>query len=312
MYTENIMPNVSYLPDNRIIEAATGDTILQTSLKNNIAHTHVCGGNARCTTCRVVILEGLQNCSAPRNDKEQILADRLHFTPFIRLACQTRIHGDIKVRRLVLDNEDIELVDQMKVKTNNSFVGEEKMISILFADIRGFTTFAEKQLPYDVIHVLNRYFHLMGQVITEHHGRIDNYMGDGLLAVFESDDPAEAAHNAVKAGLGMLAAMNGLQPYLERNYNEKLSIGIGIHCGLVVMGSVGGAERKNEMIIGDAVNFASRIEAANKDAGTNILISEAVYEQVKNSTHCRQSLQVAVKGKSGEHCLYEVASLSQT
>lgn len=300
------MPHISYLPDGRIFEAESGDTILQTSLKNGIPHTHVCGGNARCTTCRVVILEGVANCSAPRNDKEQVLADRLHFTPFIRLACQTKIQGDMKVCRLVLDDEDIELVDQMKVRTNNSFVGEEKMITILFADIRGFTTFAERQLPYDVIHVLNRYFHLMGQVIATNNGRIDNYMGDGLLAVFESDDPAESAHNAVKAGLGMLAAMAGLQPYLERTYGQNLEIGIGIHCGLVVMGTVGGAERKNEMIIGDAVNFASRIEAANKDAGTHLLISEAVYKLVKDNADCRQSLHMMVKGKSGEHCLYEI------
>jgi adenylate cyclase len=254
-------------------------------------------------------LEGLENCSDPRNDKEQTLADRLHFAPVIRLACQTEIHGDLKVRRLVLDDEDIELVDQTKARNNNRFMGEEKMVTILFADIRGFTTFAEKQLPYDVIHLLNRYFHIMGQVITEHNGRIDNYMGDGLLAVFESEEPAVAANNAVQAGLGMLAAMADMQPYLERNYGQNLAIGIGIHCGLVVMGTVGGAERKNEMIIGDAVNFASRIEATNKDAGTNILISEAIYELVKDNTHCRQSLQVSVKGKSGEHCLYEVARL---
>jgi adenylate cyclase len=306
---ENIMPHISYLPDNRVIAAKSGDTILQTSLKNGIPHTHVCGGNARCTTCRVVILEGLENCSSPRNEKEQKLADRLHFTPFIRLACQTQIQGDVKVRRLVLDDEDIELVDQQEARNKNSLIGEEKMITILFADIRGFTTFAEKQLPYDVIHVLNRYFHLMGQVIGENNGRIDNYMGDGLLAVFESDDPAESANSAVKAGLGMLAAMAGLQPYLERNYGQNLEIGIGIHCGLVVMGTVGGAGQKNEMIIGDAVNFASRIESANKEVGTNLLISEAVYEQVKGNAHCRQSLQLMVKGKSGEHCLYEVTSL---
>ena len=305
------MPKVHYMPDNRIITANVGDTILQTSLQNNIPHTHVCGGNARCTTCRVIILEGIENCSFPRNEKEQLLAERLHFTPFIRLACQTQIQGDIKVRRLVLDNEDIELVDQMEVRTHISFAGDEKMIAILFADIRGFTTFAERHLPYDVIHVLNRYFHLMGQVIGDNNGHIDNYMSDGLLAVFESDNPAESASDAVRAGLGMLDAMEGLQPYLQQNYNQTLDIGIGIHCGMVVVGTIGGTDRKNEMIIGDAVNFASRIESATKEAGTKILISEDVYELVKGSAHCRQSLQVTVKGKSGKHCLFEVTHFEE-
>jgi adenylate cyclase len=303
------MPTIYYLPDEREIEAVAGESILETSLKNEIPHTHVCGGNARCTTCRVAILAGLENCSTPRNEKEQVLAERLHFTPFIRLSCQTLIQGDVQVRRLVLDDEDIALVDQMKVRTNTSFVGEEKTIAILFADIRGFTTFAERHLPYDVIHVLNRYFHLMGQVIEGNNGRIDNYMGDGLLAVFESDAPTESAYNAVKAGVEMLEAMAGMQPYLEQNYHQNLEMGVGIHCGTVVAGTLGGAERKNEMVIGDAVNFASRVESANKEAGTNFLVSETVYELVKADMHCRRSVQVTVKGKSGQHCLFEVTGL---
>ena len=300
------MYKLTYFPDTREVKAQPGDTILQTSLKNDIPHTHVCGGNARCTTCRVLVLEGLQNCSFPRNEKEQRLADRLHFDPTIRLACQTRVLGDVKVRRLVLDDQDIALVDQTRPKRANGFAGEEKVLTILFADIRDFTSFAEKQLPYDVIHLLNRYFHLMGDVIEKYNGRIDNYMGDGLLAIFENDSPGTGALDAVKAGLEMLATMERMQPYLEQNYGQNLQIGIGIHCGTVVAGTIGSATQKNEMIIGDAVNFASRIEATNKESGTHILVSEAVYEHVKEVIPCRQSLQVPVKGKRGQHHLFEV------
>ncbi|MCZ7666867.1 MAG: adenylate/guanylate cyclase domain-containing protein [Chloroflexi bacterium] len=303
------MPTITYLPDNREVVAQPDDTILQTSLNHEIPHTHVCGGEARCTTCRVLVLEGLQNCSSPRNEKEQLLANRLHFDPTIRLACQTRIWGDVKVRRLVLDDQDIALVDQTRRDAVVGFVGEEKQLTILFADIRNFTAFAEKQLPYDVIHLLNRYFHLMGSVIEKHNGRIDNYMGDGLLAIFESDSPGAAALNGVKAGLEMVAAMTGMQPYLVQNYGQTLQIGIGIHCGVVISGAVGGAERKNEMIIGDAVNFASRIEEANKQSDTHLLISEAVYQEVKRVISCRQSLEVTVKGKQGQHHLFEVTGL---
>lgn len=303
------MSKLIYFPDNRQVDAIPGDTILQTSLNNDIPHTHVCGGNARCTTCRVLVLEGLHNCSTPRNKNEQRLADRLHFDPTIRLACQTRVWGDVKIRRLVLDDEDIALVDQTRRDAVVGFVGEEKQLAIMFADIRNFTAFAEKQLPYDVIHLLNRYFHLMGSVIERHNGRIDNYMGDGLLAIFESDIPGAAAQNAVKAGLEMLVMMERMQPYLKQNYGQHLQIGIGIHCGAVVSGTVGGVDHKNEMIIGDAVNFTSRIEAANKEHDTSILISEAVYKEVDEIVRCRQSLEVMVKGKQGRHLLFEVTGL---
>lgn len=303
------MPTITYLPDNRKVVAKPGDTILQTSLNHGIPHTHVCGGEARCTTCRVLVLEGLQNCSSSRNEKEQRLADRLHFDPTIRLACQTRLWGDVVVRRLVLDDQDIALVDQTRRDAVVGFVGEEKQLTILFADIRNFTAFAEKQLPYDVIHLLNRYFHLMGSVIEKYNGRIDNYMGDGLLAIFESNTPGDAALNGVQAGIEMVDAMSGMQPYLMQNYGQPLQIGIGIHCGVVISGTVGGTDRKNEMIIGDAVNFASRIEETNKQSNTHLLISEAVYQEVKQVVCCRQSLEVMVKGKRGRHCLFEVTGL---
>lgn len=135
------------------------------------------------------------------------------------------------------------------------------------------------------------------------------YVGDRLLAVFENDSPGAAALDAIKAGLEMLATIERMQPYLEQNYGQNLQIGIGIHCGTVVVGTIGSATQKTEMIIGDAVNFASRIEAANKESGTNILISEAVYEYVKKVIHYRQSLHLMVRGKRGQHQLFEVTGL---
>jgi signal transduction histidine kinase/ferredoxin len=105
------MPKISYLSDNKEVETPPGKTILQVSLETGIPHYYVCGGNTRCTTCRVSILEGLENCF-PRNDKEQMVAEKLHFSPAIRLACQTQIWGDIKLRRLVLDEDDVAFTSQ--------------------------------------------------------------------------------------------------------------------------------------------------------------------------------------------------------
>jgi adenylate cyclase len=197
------MPTITYLPGNRSVESEEGESILQTSLRLNIPHTHLCGGHARCSTCRIIILEGLENCSQ-RNDLEQNLANRLNFTPQIRLACQTNISGQVKLRRLVLDAKDEELTSQMLPDSTPFYAGNEKKIAILFADIRNFTTFSEYVPPYDVIHVLNRYFDLVGGVISRYGGYIDNYMGDGLMALFGVDDSNEATLRAVKAGLDML------------------------------------------------------------------------------------------------------------
>lgn len=301
------MPHISYLPDNLIIEVDAETTILQASLQNGIPHTHVCGGNARCSTCRVVVLEGAELCLAPRNEREQLLAERLHFAPMIRLACQTQVQGDIKVRRLVLDEADIKLIAQPREGQGYGAVGEEKHAAILFADIRGFTTFAEKQLPYDVIHVLNRYFYAMRQVIEAHGGYIDNYMGDGLLALFGVHDAgANAAEQAVRAGLGMLQAMDDLQPYLQRTYGQQLQIGVGIHCGEIVIGNIGDAQSDATMVIGDAVNFASRIESANKEVGSRLLISEQTYGELGGRFAVGQTCELTVKGKSGTYMVYEI------
>src|SRR5436305_8583209 len=190
------MSRIFYVIQNRVIEAEPDETILQASLRAAIPHAHACGGHARCSTCRVQIVEGLDRC-APRNEKENELAARLHFSPEIRLACQTTVNGDVKLRRLVLDAEDIKLTAQPSRADATAPIGEEKKLAILFADIRGFTPFAERLLPYDVVHVLNRYYYEVGRAISEHGGRIDNYMGDGLLALFGIDDTKEGGRQAL-------------------------------------------------------------------------------------------------------------------
>ena len=303
------MPTVTYVLDNKAVEADPAETVLKVSLRTGIPHAHACGGNARCSTCRVLISEGLEHC-VPRNDKEQLLADRLHFTAEIRLACQTTISNDVTLRRLVLDDEDLQLTDQRTMGQAPTAVGEERQLAVLFSDIRGFTPFAEELPPYDVVHVLNRYFHEMGQVINRNGGHIDNYMGDGLIALFGMEDSHGAALQAVKAGLQMQAAMEHLKPYLQTIYAKSFTIGVGIHFGDVVVGAIGAQSLKRVTAIGDAVNLASRIEAANKQAGTGLLISEETYHEVKDRVRLGKTIRVTLPGKTGEFSLHEVVGLS--
>jgi adenylate cyclase len=304
------MPYLHVLPDDKQIEAAAAETILHASLRAGVPHTHVCRGHARCSTCRVSIVEGVEHC-APRNPAEQAMAERLGFSPELRLACQTTLTGDVQLRRLVLDEEDAALVNQLQPGADAGSVGEERRVAILFADIRGFTPFAEALPAYDVVHALNRYFHRVGDVIHRWGGCIDNYVGDGLMALFGAEEADDAAWRAVRAGLGMLDAVEQLQPYLRAAYGRGFDIGVGIHCGEAVVGAVGAPGGRRRTAIGDAVNFASRVEAANKGAGTRLLISEETYRQVEGRVRVGRPVRVSLPGKSGQYTLYEVVAADE-
>ncbi len=305
------MSQIYYHPDEQEVVVSEAETILKASLRCGIPHTHVCGGKARCSTCRVMIVEGLENVN-PRNEREQAMANRLEFSPEIRLACQTTFQGAIRLRRLVIDDADIELDDQtMPGREQAEMVGKEKRIAILFSDVRNFTSFSEALPAYDVIHALNRYFTQVGRVISAHGGYIDNYMGDGIMALFGVDDSTDAPIRAVRAGLDMLKVVDdSIRPYFEAIYGKIFDIGVGIHYGEAVVGTIGARNRKTQTAIGDAVNFASRIESANKDAGTRLLISDDTFNEVQMQVEVGKTTRVMVKGKTGEHMLYEVVSLN--
>ncbi len=303
------MPYIRYLPDECQIEVDEGESLLEASLQAGLAHPHVCGRSARCSTCRVLIVEGLEQCSE-RTAAEQVVSERLRFPDNIRLGCQTRIFGEVTVRRLALDSEDLDTIqDELLGRVMPDAVGAEKHVAILFADLRGFTTFSEALLPYDTIYVLNRYFRRMGAAIARHQGVINNYMGDGLMALFGLDDSEGAAEQAVRAGLAMLEALEQLNPQLETLYGQRLRLGIGIHYGCAVIGHVGAPGNQRLTAIGDAVNLAARIETANKRLGTSLLVSEATYQQVAPRIAGPPPVTVQLPGKSGEYRLYEVTAM---
>ncbi|MBI3973580.1 MAG: Rieske 2Fe-2S domain-containing protein [Chloroflexi bacterium] len=311
------MVSIHVLPDEASIELLPGETILRASLRAGVPHAHACGGQAQCSTCRVWVLQGIEHC-APRGEKERALAEPLRFDPHIRLACQTTVAGvagNVKLRRLVLDDDDLEITSRLG-QTIAIREGQEQHVAIMFADIRGFTAFSEPLPPYDVIFILNRYFHQMGKAIYRHGGTIDNYMGDGLMALFgistgeNASDPAGAPLDAIRAGLDMLEAMEDLNAYLAANYDRALDMGIGIHYGKVVLGTLGYAENRRLTTVGDAVNLASRIESANKEARTRFLISEALYVLVRDSIRTGRRAEIELKGKTGTYPLYEVLGLA--
>ena len=302
------MPIITCLPDRKRIDVRDGDTILEATLRANLAHAHACGGPARCSPCRVWILEGLENCAA-RSDRERSLADRLGFGPEVRLACQTKVVGDVKLRRLVLDETDLEITSQLSRKRLGR-CGETKNVAVLFCDIRAFTALTESLSAYDVIFILNRYFFQVGDVIERNGGYIVDFYGDGVLALFGIEDDPHAPLRSVKAAVEILHVVDHLKPYMEAMYNKSFDVGIGMHYGPAVIGTVGSAKREKLAGVGETINIASRIEAANKSADTRLLVSEDLYEEVQESVTVEDFVRVKLPGTSGRRSLYEISGLA--
>jgi adenylate cyclase len=292
--------------DNKTICASPDSTILEATLKAKINHMHVCGGNARCSTCRVYIMDGLSNC-LPRNEKEEQLAEKLGFPQNIRLACQTKISGNITIRRPVVDDLDVAIILKQFGNAPGTKLGQEKDLAILFTDIENYTQFAEAFPAYDVVHVLNRYYQTMNEIIVQHKGVISDVAGDGILALFgvieDSKNPVLDAINAVRA---MNTALMQFNEYLNQMYDRSFGIRAGINFGKVIVGNFDTGMMSKISAIGDAVNLASRIETANKDFGTQLLISQWAKEEIRGVVEAHRMYRARLKGKSGEYVLYEV------
>lgn len=281
-------------------------TLLEISLEAGIPHTHVCGGRARCSTCRVIVIEGVQSL-APRNEAEARLAEKKGFPPEVRLACQTRPLGNLTVRRLVYDDQDI--ASAMR-ETNRSLgeAGREIELSVLFSDIRQFTNFSESSLPYDVVHILNKYFESIGQIIDRHGGYIDKYLGDGIMVLFGLQEDAAVNHAAaaVRAAAEIVEALDQFNVYLKEHFGHQFRIGVGVHSGPAVVGSIGYSKKRQYTAIGDTVNTASRIESLTKKAGARVLVSEAVRRRCGDGFPWGRIFETQLRGKSERSRLFEL------
>ena len=301
------MPKIKCLPDRVNINAKESDTILQSLLDNGITHTHVCGGNAYCSTCRVMILEGIDNCSQP-TVAEKALARRLEFPFHVRLACQTRVSGNVSIRRLVLDEEDIDFVEgQLSAES----LGGKKSVAVLFATVRGAHNFDEVNFYYDLIYIMSRYFQRMNKTINSYGGFINNYMNYWLMGVFGLNNGQDAAERAVWAALEMFKVVEELNIYLERLSYPPVYLSIGIHYGPVVLVPIETHKESGKYtLVGDTVNLVSRIEGINRELGSELLISGDVYNQVSQKVTINRTYTLKSVSKNKEYPIFEVTSIT--
>ena len=301
------MSEAMTLPDDVEVHFDGNANLLELLVEAGIPITHLCGGKARCSTCRVKIEAGGEGLT-PRTDAEQAMADRLDFPVEIRLSCQTDASASLTLRRLVLDEEDVALAVQIGEHAYTGPVGKEVDVAVLFADVAGFTTMAEALPAYDVVHLLNRFFKGAGDVIEANGGHVDNYMGDAILALFGVDDEPMPSRAAIRSGLGVIEVAAKLSHYTERLYGKGFSVRVGVDYGTVVYGLLGAESSARETAIGDAVNVASRLQNANKETGTSMLVSQSVRDVCSEDVEFGRSFDLDLRGKVGMVTAYEVAA----
>lgn len=194
-----------------------------------------------------------------------------------------------------------------------SFDGEVVTATVMFTDIRGFTTLSEQISPRELIQGLNKYFTGMTGAVTSMDGYLNKYLGDGILAIFGAPNklPHDGALAAVKCGLLMLEKLEELNKTRIFPNVERLEIGIGIHTGEAVVGNAGCFEKMDYSILGDTVNLAARIESETKSHGVKMLISEETFRRVQGYVNVQFVANVKVKGREQEAALYRVLSLKE-
>ncbi|WP_417514374.1 adenylate/guanylate cyclase domain-containing protein [Minwuia sp.] len=263
---------VVHYPEDRRIAVEPGVTVLEASRRAGIPHASICGGRGRCSTCRVKIVEGREDLP-PMEASERRVLRRIGAPDGVRLACQLQPNQTLSV---------IPLLPQ-PTPMREAFAdpgyaqGAERRIAVLFADLRAFTKFAEAKLPYDVVFVMNQYCRYMGEAVEANGGRLDKFIGDGVMALFGIDSDAETgARQALETARSMSIALEQMNEALKGDLLHPMKLGIGIHLGDVIVGEMGYRNVVSFTAIGDAVNIASRLEKANKTFGTQLVFSRAV------------------------------------
>jgi len=277
-------------PGGREILVPGGFTILEASRAAGIPHASVCGGRGRCSTCRVRVIRGEEHLPAATTDELRVLG-RVGAPAHVRLACQVRPRRDLAVVPLVPAG-----AGPAEALPSGHRDGEELTIAVLFADLRGFTRLAERKLPYDVVFILNRYFEAVGGAITDAGGIVNQFTGDGVMALFGVDGggPEEGSRQAVRAAAAMVARVQELSRTLADDLDTALRLGIGIHTGPTVVGQMGYASTTYLTAVGDTVHVAARLEALTKDYACELVLSEevAVRAGLDVSDHARHELTV--------------------
>jgi adenylate cyclase len=284
---------VSY-PDRRV-RIPRGLSILEASLRFKVPHASVCGGRARCSTCRVRVVSDRSALPPPSGREAYVLARvGASANPSIRLACQLRPRTDVAGIPVLPANVRADFV-RNRSRVN---IGEERYVVSMFVDMRGSTKLAEARLPFDVVFLINRFLEAASQAVVDAGGQPNQFVGDGLLALFGLDvDPATACRQALRAASLVASNIEYMNHEFAAELQAPIQFGIGIQGGEVIVGDIGFRDHTVFTALGDAVNVAARLQDMTKQLNCTVVISEEVCTNANLPTDTLTRTEVAIRGR---------------
>ena len=288
------MINLSY-GNGRTVRVPKGLSVLEASLRHNVPHASVCGGRARCSTCRIRIIGDHSALPEPSQREAFVLGRVGASDPSIRLACQLRPACDLSFFQLFLPHT----TSADGHESNPTRIGQERYLVSLFVDMRGSTKLAEKRLPFDTVFIVNRFLGAVSQAVIESGGRPNQFVGDGMLALFGlASGRRQACRQALKAAALIAANVDELNKFLEHDLREPLRFGIGINGGEVIVGDIGYRDHMVFTALGDPVNVAARLQDMTKSLACEAVISDEVRATAGLDADALPQQEVAIRGRN--------------
>ena len=297
------MINLSY-GNGRTVRVPKGLSVLEASLRYNVPHASVCGGRARCSTCRIRVIGDCSTLPVP-SPREAFVLDRVGASdPSIRLACQLRPESDLSFFQLFVPHA-------MSANAHASHphrIGQERYLVSMFVDMRGSTRLAEKQLPFDTVFIVNRFLGAVSQAVIECGGQPNQFVGDGQLALFGlAASPQLACRQALRAAAMISVNVDELNRFLSHDLREPIRFGIGIHGGEVIIGDIGYRDHMVFTALGDAVNVAARLQDMTKSLGCEVIASEEVRITAGLAEDALPQQEVTIRGRSEPMIVHVIA-----
>jgi adenylate cyclase len=288
------------LPSGRVVTGTAGQTMLEALRVAGVPHASICGGRGRCTTCRVRV-DPVYALPPAEATEHQALA-RIDAAASVRLACQVRPAADVFIEPLLPAMATVR-----EAQRPGGVNGREQAVAVMFIDLRGSTKLGEQRMPYDVLFILNQFFAEMAEALRLTDGHYAQFNGDGLMALYGLDTGIEVGSRQAFAGAAAMAAhMNALNRRLEKEVSEPLRIGIGIHCGEAIVGTMGPPRTPILSAIGDSINIAARLEAMTKDLGCMRVASAAAVEAARLDLSDTPTHETAVRGRDEPITVYAI------
>jgi adenylate cyclase len=292
--------------NGRTIRVPKGLSVLEASLRHEVPHASVCGGRARCSTCRIRVIGDCASLPAPSN-RESFVLNRVGTgsDPAIRLACQLRPETDISFFQIFLPQTAV-----AGSASGPQHIGEERYLVSMFVDMRGSTRLAENRLPFDTVFVVNRFLGAVSQAVTECGGQPNQFLGDGQLALFGlgTGNYQTACRQALKAAARIAVNVEELNQFLKHDLREPIRFGIGIHGGEVIVGNIGYRDHIVFTALGDAVNVAARLQDMTKNLECEVILSEEVRMTAGLAADALPQQEVEIRGRAGPMVVRTVAN----